>query len=125
MASTPDGEVAVPTTEAPAPTRCARMARPMPREAPVTRATSAFNASPRRTEKSATSASHARRRLAQGARIRHGQTVQTGRDAPRQSRQHLAGAALDHMRNPALAHGPNDLRPAHRTGGLACQRVTD
>src|SRR5258708_7697738 len=110
---------------APARTRCVMLAWPMPREAPVTRATSPFNASPRSTDHWAISAPQTRQRLAQGGRIRNRQAVQLRRDAPGQSRQNLAGTALDDVGYPALAHGSDDLRPAHRAGRPARQRITD
>ena len=93
------------------------MARPMPREAPVTRATwpaiatSLMPAAPSPRPATPGRDSVGRHRL--------------GVDALDHAGQHLARAALDDVRQPARAQRLHHLDPAHRAEGLAVERVAD
>ena len=112
MPRAPASLVAVPTTRAPRRPSSSAIARPMPREAPVT------------------TAIHARswvgsgmvflpaggQRRGQAVRILHRQHGEVGPslDATVERREDLARPALDDRRDPARQHGPHGVGPAHR-----------
>src|SRR5580658_1215792 len=115
----PSCVVAVPTTVAPARPSFKAIAAPMPREAPVTRATSDSSIGFSRTASA-------------GSGNGCGQTVRVlqciaGRgplDAPVEPRQYLSRSALDEHRG-AGKQGAHRGRPAHRACQLAHQRRTN
>src|SRR5665213_3889602 len=115
MAAAPAALVAVPTTRAPALPRASAMARPMPREAPVTRA---------RSFSSMDSSSAAGERSLHACRVlkREARKIRAPLDTTVERGQHLAGAAF----NERLDMGCNDrahgLGPMHRACQLAPQQ---
>src|SRR3974390_2263505 len=90
----------------------------MPREAPVTSTTSDSNMRllPCCLERRA----DARRILE-----REQPQLRAALDAPIQSREHLAGPALDQLRDPAGGEGPHRVGPAHRARQLPYQELAD
>src|SRR5690606_18478442 len=117
MAWAPVSDVAVPTTVAPAAASSRAMARPMPREAPVTRAILPASTG------SDMSASQSFQRFFQGRRISDVEGVDFAVDALDQSRQDLAGPAFDDVGDAVLLHGLYGLHPADRVPCLAHQRI--
>src|SRR5688500_10704229 len=110
----PSSLVDVPTTLAPALRSSSAIASPMPREAPVTRASLPVSISRLAFE-----------RLFERCAIGGGERLHAGRDALGHARQHLARATFDDVRHAAVDHLADGLHPAHRRRGLAKQRVLD
>src|SRR5690606_30429486 len=119
MASAPAPDVAVPTTVAPAAANSRAMARPMPRDAPVTRAILPASTG------SDMSASQSIQRLPQGRRIGDVERIDFAVDALDQTGQDLARAAFDDVGDAVSLHGLDGFHPADRVPGLAYQRIAD
>src|SRR5258706_13066341 len=105
--------VAVPNTLAPCFASSAAMAWPMPREAPVTRATFP------------SSMTDLLERLLERGALGKRERRQILRDAFRQPGEHLAGSAFDDMRRAHGHHRLNRLDPAHGRSRLAHEGVFD
>src|ERR1700730_4497865 len=113
----PSALVDVPITRAPAPPRVSAMAWPMPREAPVTSATSFSSMG---TPSGRRECRFKGRRVLQRQKIQ----VRTPLDPAVQAREHLARPAFDHLRD-SRAHRAQRVRPAHGVRQLAYQQLAD
>ena len=124
----PSSVVAVPITVAPSAASRSAIARPMPRVAPVTSAVLAGKRSVAHGRKSPRASATATRfpprrddGVAVGQRVR----VHSVGDAPGQPGQHLAGPALDDVRDAAVGHRAHGRRPVHGVGRLPRERIAD
>src|SRR6202142_4401389 len=111
----PSSEVAVPTTKAPAPASRSAIARPIPREAPVTSA---------RSFSSMHGPRHGAEPGAKGFGVLGRVHLRATGDAAVQARKHPARTAFDQDRSEfeQRLHG---LLPAHRAGELSNERAAD
>src|SRR5262245_55148649 len=114
IAAAPSGVVAVPSTVAPCVPSASAIARPMPRDAPVTIAIcpSSIRILPTAGD-----------RFINGCTLlerQHGDFLAT-LDSSVEPCQHLARAALDNMSHPAGNHCAYGIGPAHRAEELAHQ----
>src|SRR5512139_3663863 len=116
IACAPASPVAVPTTLAPCFASSSAIARPIPREAPVTSAT---------LPASISAPFHCGERLLERGAVGGREALQLRLDALHQAREHLARAAFDDVRDALRGHAADDLDPAHRRRGLPHECVLD
>src|SRR5580698_4334220 len=117
----PSGVVEVPMTRAPAPARASAMALPIPREAPVTSATSLLSA----VSFGIGYPFNSRQRGFYRRQILERHEFQSGPllDATVQPREYLARTALDELRDAGGRKRPYRVPPAHRTRQLPHQEL--
>src|SRR5258705_4099879 len=114
IALAPSSLVAVPMTLAPRLSSSTAIARPMPREAPVTSAI---------FPSSISAPLHRGERRFQRSAVRGRNTLQLRIDALDQPREHLARAAFNDVRHALRRHGADGLHPAYRRRRLADECV--